>query len=116
VWRIDGLEAGESVRAVAPIVTAGRDIRSRLVLTDRRVLTVRTSYLGSSLGLARYSRSTVLTSVALDGVGKAEFSSSLGGFFSSIEMETPDGRREFRAVGLGSRWLRLLFAQLGKPA
>jgi hypothetical protein len=116
VWRIDGLEAGESVRAAAPIVTTGRDIRCRLVLTDRRLLTVRTSSIGSSFGLARFTRSTVLTSLPVGEVDQARFSSSLGGFFGSIAVQTSDGPQEYRAVGMGSRWLRLLSRQLGTPA
>ena len=55
MWKIDNLEDGESVEAVAPIYASGvPEFTCRLVLTDRRILTIRSPYLASIFVLARY--------------------------------------------------------------
>ena len=106
MWKIDNLEDGESVEAVAPIYASGvPEFTCRLVLTDRRILTIRSPYLASIFGLARYFRSRIDSSIPLDQITSVLFK---GGFASSLQIETQDGMRTYGATGIGSRWLRLL--------
>jgi hypothetical protein len=111
VWRIDELEDGESVLAVAPVL-GGNDFTRRLVLTDRRILTIRSAAMASMFGLARYARSTIVTSTRLNQVKSAAFTSSMGGFASSLEIDAEEGLLMYHASGIGSRWLRLLSARI----
>ena len=51
MWKIDGLEPGETIRCVTPLVG---DFTERLVLTDRRLLWIQSPGFAASLGLARF--------------------------------------------------------------
>lgn len=115
VWKIDQLEVGESVLAVAPILEGG-DFDCRLVLTDRRIITIRSPAILSMLGLARYANSSILTAISLNELKSVEFTSSAGGFASSLVIESQEGVQTYQASGIGTRWLRLLSAQIPNPA
>jgi len=112
VWNIDELEDGESVLAAAPILAAGQDFTCRLVLTDHRLMTIRSPYFASILGLARFTHSRIESSIRLDEVKSVTFK---GGFSGSVRIETRDGTRGYVATGVGSRWLRQLAAQIPNP-
>jgi hypothetical protein len=105
MWKIDHLEDGESVQAVAPISGPGPEFTSRLALTNRRIVTIRSPYLASILGLARYFNSRIDDSLVLAQIKSVSFE---GGFTSSLQIEIQDGTRLYQATGIGSRWLRLL--------
>jgi hypothetical protein len=109
VWKIDELEHGESVLAVAPILAAGPDFTCRLVLSDRRLMTIRSPYFASILGLARFAHSRIETSIRLHEVKPVAFT---GGSSGLVRIETRYGARNYVATGIGSRWLRLLAAQI----
>ena len=109
MWKIDELEDDESVLAVAPILAEGQDFTCRLVLTDRRLVTIRSPCFASTLGLARFTKSSIETSIPLEELISAEFS---GGFTGSVQIESRDGMRIYASSGIGSRWLRLLAAQI----
>lgn len=111
MWKVDELEDGESVRAVAPILEGG-DFAHRLMLTDRRLMTIRSPMFASWFGCARFATSSLMSSVRLEEVTSAQFTSSLGGFASSLVIVTRKGSRTYAASGIGSRWLRLLATQL----
>jgi hypothetical protein len=113
VWKIDELEDGESVRAVAPILEGG-DFTHRLMLTDRRIMTIRSPVLASMFGCARFAKSCVIDSTPLEEVTSAYFTSSFGGFSSSLVIKARKGTQVHSATGIGSRWLRLLASQLPK--
>ena len=59
MWRIDELEDGESIVAVAPILATGQEFTCRLVLSDRRIMTIRSPYFASIFGLARFTHSRI---------------------------------------------------------
>ena len=111
VWTVDELEDGESVRAVAPILEGG-DFTHRLMLTDRRIMTIRSPALASMFGCARFVSSSVMSSTPLEEITSAHFTSSLGGFSGSLEIGTSTGAGAYGASGIGTRWLRLLASQL----
>jgi hypothetical protein len=118
VWKIEELEEGESVHAVAPILEGGNNgFTCRLVLTDRRLLTIRSPMVASWFGLARYLTSAIESATPLNEVQAAVYTAKAGGFLSSCEVTTSDGVRTYAASGIGSRRLRLLTAQLqsGEP-
>ena len=112
MWTIDELEDAESVLAVAPILAAGQDFTCRLVLTDHRLMTIRSPYFASILGLARFTHSSIESSIRIDEVKSVTFK---GGFSGSLRIETRDGTHTYLATGIGSRWLRQLAAQLPNP-
>lgn len=113
MWRFDEAEDGEVVQAVAPIVMGGSNgYTVHLLLTDRRVVLVRSPVIASMFGFARYVRSRTISSMRLEDVTATKFTSSAGGFFGSLTFEGRAGRRTFTATGVASRWLRLLAEQL----
>lgn len=111
-WNIEGLEDGESVESVAPILGGAENFTLRLVLTDRRIVTIRSPYFASTFGLARYAKSRIQSSLPLDDVESTVFTSSTGGFLGKLEIQSPDGTATFSATGIGSRWLRRLSMKL----
>lgn len=113
MWRFDESEEGEGVIAVAPINLLGvEDFTHRLFLTDRRVVVVRSPVFASMFGCARYVRSRTIGAMRLEDIRSTKFTSSLGGFLTSLSIEGQTGLQTFRATGVGSRWLRLLALQL----
>jgi hypothetical protein len=108
-WNIKGLEEGESVLSVAPVLE-GNDFTRRVVVTDRRVLTIRSPFFASTLGLARFTRSKIELSIPLREVKSATF---VGGFTSSLTVVTAGTSKTYSASGIGSRWLRHVNEALG---
>ena len=116
MWKFDESEVDETVRAVAAISLGGsNDFTYRLLLTDRRIVLVRSPVLASMFGFARFVRPRTISVLLLEDIRTTTFTSSAGGFFSSLIIEGPAGMCTFRATGIGSRWLRLLAAQLPHP-
>ena len=109
MWRIDELEDGESIVAVAPILATGQEFTCRLVLSDRRIMTIRSPYFASIFGLARFTHSRIESSISLDEVKSAAFE---GGFSGSVRIETRDNVRTYGSTGIGSRWLRQLAVRI----
>jgi len=117
MWWFDDSEDGEAVVAVAPIIMGGNNsFTHRLLLTDRRIVLIRSPVIASMFGLARYVKSRAISSMRLEDITSTKFTSSLGGFVSSLAIEGQAGLRTFNATGIGSRWLRLLAVQLPNPA
>jgi len=117
MWRFDGSEDGETVVAVAPIIVgASNDFTHRLLLTDRRLAVVRSPVMASMFGFARYVTSRTVASLPLEDILATTFTSSAGGFFGSLAIDSQAGHRTVSATGIGSRWLRLLAEQLPHPA
>jgi hypothetical protein len=108
-WKIEGLEPGESVVAVAPFVV--NQVWFHLVLTDRRILAIHSPFLATSLGLARFFRSKITDSLHISDVDSVRLST---GFAScSLQLDTSDGgTRTLKATGAGSGRLRDLAYQL----
>ena len=109
MWKIDKLEDGESVVAVAPILSTGQEFTCRLVLSNRRIMTIRSPYFASIFGLARFAHSRIESSIRLDEVKSAAFE---GGFSGSVRIETRDDVHTYGSTGIGSRWLRQLAIQI----
>ena len=117
MWRFSESEDGEAVVAVAPVIVgSSNDFTHRLLLTDRRIVLVRSPAVASMFGFARYVTSRTISSMRLEDIRTTRFTSSAGGFFTSISIEGRDGLRTFRATGIASRWLRLLAVQLPNSA
>ena len=105
MWNIDEIEDDESVLAAAPIIAEGPDFTRRLVLTNHRIITIRSPYFASALGFARFAHSQIESSIPLGEVQSVAFE---GRFVGSLELRTRGGMRSYGSTGLGSRWLRHL--------
>ena len=117
MWRFDESEEGETVVAVAPItVGSNNDFTHRLLLTDRRLVVVRSPVMASMFGFARYVTSRPVASMRLEDILTTTFTSSAGGLIGSLTIHDQEGHRTVSSTGIGSRWLRLLAEQLPHAA
>jgi hypothetical protein len=111
-WKIDGLERDEVVLAVAPIL-GGAAFSRRLVLTDRRLMTISSHPMASDFGLARFTRSKILDSTSITQIESVCLTRAAAGFFATLEVTESDSRANtYEATGIGSRWLRRLAKRL----
>ena len=110
MWKIDELEDGESIVAVAPILATGQEFTCRLVLSDRRIMTIRSPYFASILGLARFTHSRIEGSISLERgeVRRVSREASSG----SVRIETRDNVLIYGSTGIGSRWLQQLAVRI----
>jgi hypothetical protein len=111
-WKIDGLGRNEVVLAVAPIL-GGVSFSQRLVLTDRRLMTISSHPMASDFGLARFTGSKILDSTSITQIESVCLTRAAAGFFATLEVTKSDGNSNtYQATGIGSRWLRRLTKRL----
>jgi hypothetical protein len=113
-WNIEGLQEKESVLLVARIC-GGSSMTHRIVLTDRRVLTMKSPFWLHRIGRARLVSSKILTSVPLTEVAFTAFVSKFyfeaggrAGRYNTLHILTVDGnRRTYESQGRRSALRRV---------
>jgi len=116
-WNIEGLQQGASVLSAVRIykvriLEEDIGITHRLVMTDHRVITISSPKVASAIGLARFKRSKIVTSMPLAEVESASFERTFrmeaGGdadYYSTLKIQSTAGNTTAYSAS-GSRRLR----------